>query len=76
MNSDLPLETAVICFSSGISSEFDMVDVSRALRNADEELQNKNSLLTVGFEPVTFRLRIERANHCSTRSDIHRTLKS
>ena len=42
------------------------------MRNPGQRLQNENVLPTVGFEPGSFRLRIERDNHCATRSDIYR----
>ena len=39
------------------------------MRSANQELQNKKFLPTVGFEPGTFRLRIERAKRCAIRRD-------
>ena len=42
----------------------------------EHELQNEKFLPTMEFEPSTFRLRSERANHYASRFDIYPALKS
>ena len=63
MNSDIPLETVAIFFSSELMyktgywlgvchGRFHLLGITPAMRSVNRELQNEKFLPTVGFKPV------------------------
>ena len=54
---------------------FHLHDITRLWGAQIENYDIKKILLTVEFEPGTFRVRRESANHCAARSDIYREIE-